>query len=427
VELKKTFQTTFITIIFILASFQAAYAIGDSFTYDANGNMVQGTDGLYYEYNNANQLKRVHVGGPTGEVIAEYWYDHTGKRKKKNENGVVTYYWFDNFEQIVYPNGTVVNITYYSANGERLAKKVSTASGDKTYYFHPDHLGSTSIVSDESGNLEEKTEYYPYGGVKQGGGEQYLFTGKELDKGTGLYYYGARYYNPELTRFAQPDNIIPDAYDPQSLNRYAYVRNNPLKYVDPSGSEPISVDFELKTKPNTEQRIATNFAVTNTPTEQPPSEGEYYNKLQKTAVGNIKVYGINKGASTVVGGLSIGRKIAGKIRGWILGEYEKPAGMLDSALNQDEKYSVFLELNERIKIAKKTGNYDGLGKWIEENGNQYGVYSHYQWTYFLETHSFPTSRGHRTSPSGSTGDYGHESQDTEARYDYDRGKIVRLN
>ena len=51
-------------------------------------------------------------------------------------------------------------------------------------------------------------------------------------------YYGARYYAAEIGRFVQPDSMLPDIYDPQQLNRYAYVRNNPLKYVDPSGLEP---------------------------------------------------------------------------------------------------------------------------------------------------------------------------------------------
>jgi RHS repeat-associated protein len=56
-----------------------------------------------------------------------------------------------------------------------------------------------------------------------------------LDEESGLYYYNARYYDPELGRFIQPDTMVPDAGDPQTLNRYSYVNNNPLKYADPSG------------------------------------------------------------------------------------------------------------------------------------------------------------------------------------------------
>jgi RHS repeat-associated protein len=61
-----------------------------------------------------------------------------------------------------------------------------------------------------------------------------LFTGQRLD-GTGLYYYGARYYDPEIGRFISPDTIIPDPANPQALNRYSYCINNPLKYNDPTG------------------------------------------------------------------------------------------------------------------------------------------------------------------------------------------------
>ena len=83
--------------------------------------------------------------------------------------------------------------------------------------------------------------YYPFGRVQttspQAGTFQVSrqFTGQVLDAETGLYYYNARYYDPELGRFIQADTIIPDLSDPQSYNRYSYVRNNPLRYTDPTG------------------------------------------------------------------------------------------------------------------------------------------------------------------------------------------------
>ena len=64
----------------------------------------------------------------------------------------------------------------------------------------------------------------------------YKYTGKEQDDSTGLYFYEARYYDPVLGRFIQPDTIVPDPLGPQTLNRYAYVLNNPLIYTDPSGN-----------------------------------------------------------------------------------------------------------------------------------------------------------------------------------------------
>ncbi|MBI2853077.1 MAG: RHS repeat-associated core domain-containing protein [Chloroflexi bacterium] len=61
-----------------------------------------------------------------------------------------------------------------------------------------------------------------------------LFTGQRLD-GTGLYYYGARYYDAEIGRFISPDSIVQSYANPQSLNRFSYVMNNPLRFVDPTG------------------------------------------------------------------------------------------------------------------------------------------------------------------------------------------------
>ena len=63
----------------------------------------------------------------------------------------------------------------------------------------------------------------------------YRFTGQREEEALGLYYYGARWYDPELRRFIQPDTIVPQPGNPQSLNRYSYCLNNPVRYTDPSG------------------------------------------------------------------------------------------------------------------------------------------------------------------------------------------------
>jgi RHS repeat-associated protein len=69
----------------------------------------------------------------------------------------------------------------------------------------------------------------------------YRFTDQELDPETGLYNYDARLYDPVIGRFVSADNIIKDPYDPQTLNRYAYALNNPLKYEDPDGNIPLLI------------------------------------------------------------------------------------------------------------------------------------------------------------------------------------------
>jgi RHS repeat-associated protein len=114
-------------------------------------------------------------------------------------------------------------------------------------YYHSDHLGSSNVISDANGVRIAAYEYQPYGKVSKLWGEDvtdYKFTGKELDD-TGLYYYGARYYDPEIGRFTQADTMIPYPLDSQSFNRYSYCVNNPLKYVDPSGHMHDIPDFQI--------------------------------------------------------------------------------------------------------------------------------------------------------------------------------------
>lgn len=81
-------------------------------------------------------------------------------------------------------------------------------------------------------------------GTAAGSPPSYAFTDQEKDCSTGFYNYDARHYDPKASRFISPDSLLPDPYDPQQLNRYAYARNNPLKYVDPSGHANSDYDLE---------------------------------------------------------------------------------------------------------------------------------------------------------------------------------------
>lgn len=216
-----------VMVMLFISFFSSVRAIEYELRYDANGNLAQDKEYLY-EYDGYNNLLKIKN---SKGVIEEYFYDDSGQRIKKIHylKNETTYYVNDNFVTIVNSSGTY-NIKYFYADGQLVARQ----EAGKTYYYHPDSLGSTNIVTDEYGNVVEKTEYEPFGKVLTGGSDRYGFTGQELDK-TGLMYYNARYYSPSLMKFTQPDTIIQDVYDPQSLNRYAYARNNPIKYTDPSG------------------------------------------------------------------------------------------------------------------------------------------------------------------------------------------------
>ncbi|MDY3529839.1 hypothetical protein PG593_08630 [Riemerella anatipestifer] len=111
------------------------------------------------------------------------------------------------------------------------------------YYYHPDHLGSSSYITDKDGNINQHTEYMAFGEVlfdehKVSRRMPYLFNGKELDSETGLYYYGARYYDARVSIFL---NVDPLAEKYPFTLPYTYVNNNPIRFIDPDGRSPLDV------------------------------------------------------------------------------------------------------------------------------------------------------------------------------------------
>src|SRR3989338_5951637 len=212
-----------------------------TYSYDPNGNMT-GDGTTCYEYNQANKLYKVKDCA-SGQVKAEYLYDDTGERgiKKIYANGQLTKTIYSRnqfFDTEIDAQGNKKNTSYYYIDDRLVAKKNPDGSIN---YIHRDHLGSSTITTDNQGTLIEETEYYPYGQIQSGGQQvKYGYTGQEKDwEGNQLNYYGARYYDAQIARFTQPDPMLPDPYDPQQLNRYSYTRNNPIIYADPSGNNPV--------------------------------------------------------------------------------------------------------------------------------------------------------------------------------------------
>ena len=140
---------------------------------------------------------------------------------------------------------------------------------EATYLYHPDHLGSVSVVSNQRGLPYERVEYLPFGEVwieetdPATGYIPFRFTSKELDEETGLYYYGARYYEPTISRWMSADPAGFALVNPmerdneggwkpkasysiiEASNWYAYVSNNPVIYVDPTGMELLVTDLSF--------------------------------------------------------------------------------------------------------------------------------------------------------------------------------------
>jgi len=110
---------------------------------------------------------------------------------------------------------------------------IDPASRGAVYYYHFDGLGSIAGLSSASGGLVERYSYDVFGkpDTTSSVGNPYLFTGRRYDTETGLYYYRARYYNPQIGRFMQPDPIGYFA----GLNLYTYCENGPTIWIDPLG------------------------------------------------------------------------------------------------------------------------------------------------------------------------------------------------
>ena len=137
-----------------------------------------------------------------------------------------------------------VFVSEVDPTGEQLGMSSgSTEPEHNSYWFTSDHLGSSAFITDGSGVAIQHLEYMAFGEVfvdqrSTGFGTPYKFNAKELDCESGYYYYSARYYDPWMARFLSVD---PAASKYPGWSPYAYVMNNPLKYVDPTGAvvEPV--------------------------------------------------------------------------------------------------------------------------------------------------------------------------------------------
>ena len=126
---------------------------------------------------------------------------------------------------------------------------MATRVDGSLYYVHSDLLGSTVAVSNDTGQPMGWVQYDPYGEVitstLPADLTDRLFTSQRFDNSSGLYYYNARYYDPHLGRFIQPDSLVPDPLNPQAWNRFSYCYNNPVTFNDPSGHDPVTLATAL--------------------------------------------------------------------------------------------------------------------------------------------------------------------------------------
>jgi RHS repeat-associated protein len=196
----------------------------------AVGNLLTGS----YAYDGENRI----ISAPG----VSFDYDAEGRRVKKSDG---TLYWYGAGGDVLQETGLSQTPTseYVFFGGKRVSRR--DAAGN-LYFYLDDHLGTTRQIVQSNGTPCYDADYDPYGrelGVYVNNCPQnYKFTGKERDTETGLDYFGARYYGSNMGRWMSPDwsggaSAVPyaDFSDPQSLNLYGYVRNNPLSKTDPDG------------------------------------------------------------------------------------------------------------------------------------------------------------------------------------------------
>ena len=238
--------------------------VNPTFTYDADGNQLSGA-GIVAAYTSFDMPATVSSAtwgsfvwgqAPWGASYAMA-YDSEHQRVSMTGAGSTTLYWNDPISGVksefaTLPTGATQWRDYLMADGRMVAQRTAITGGATTFqYFVEDHLGSIAVSTNGSGAVIERMTYDPWGEQLDQNGNPLCgsgaapttrgYTGEEQFPAGCLVNLNARLYDPLLGRFMVGDPVIATVYDQQSLNRYAYVRDNPLSLTDTNGQCPICV------------------------------------------------------------------------------------------------------------------------------------------------------------------------------------------
>ncbi len=219
-----------------MLSFTPAMGSSKNMTYDNNGNLLTVTNNCgttTYTWDVRNRLVGISGYKPDcSALIASFSYDAIGRRISKTINGTTTQYLYDGLDIIQELQGGTPTVNY--VRSPNIDEPLTRIEADGTIrHYVADALGSIIALTDDSGVVKTTYTYDPFGNVTVSGeasDNPFQYTGREND-GTGLYYYRARYYSPELQRMISEDPIGLAG----GINKYVYVDNRPTVFIDPTG------------------------------------------------------------------------------------------------------------------------------------------------------------------------------------------------
>jgi len=220
-----------------------ATAGGNSYSYDANGNMLSGA-GRTLTWTSFDRPASIS----TANAYVSMGYDANHKRisKVNTVTGEVTLYIGGGFEEVSLAG--ITKAKHYIRSGKGLVAIMEQVATLKTMkYVHNDQLGSINVITDSTGAVLECLSFDAFGKPRNTDGTDTVntiiavhttrgYTGHKMDAEVGLINMNARLYDPILGRFISADVTIDTPSDMQTFNRYHYVMNNPFRYTDPSGN-----------------------------------------------------------------------------------------------------------------------------------------------------------------------------------------------
>lgn len=213
-----------------------------------SGTLVPG-DTQDIEYTAFDLPSRITSGG-TGGPTTDFSYDADGQRVLKRTENAATFYAGSLYQRTDNVGGTTDDRFMIYAGGRAVAQATSVAGGTPAFsYLHEDALGSVQTITSANGTVQQTRDYGPFGALRgatpPSTNVSYGYTGHEEDADLGLVNMQGRIYDQAIGQFMQADPIIAEPAS-QGLNRYAYVNNSPMNFVDPSGFASCALGMDCE-------------------------------------------------------------------------------------------------------------------------------------------------------------------------------------